>query len=55
LLVGDGARQFALQHGFPLESLHTRESLAEWERTKPKAEGRKPKAESPESRAIEET
>src|SRR5689334_6162113 len=32
LLVGEGARLFALQQGFPLESLHTPESLAEWER-----------------------
>jgi N4-(beta-N-acetylglucosaminyl)-L-asparaginase len=30
LLVGDGAQQFALQHGFPLEILHTPESIAQW-------------------------
>lgn len=30
LLVGDGAQQFALQQGFPLEILHTPESIAEW-------------------------
>src|SRR5712692_449041 len=28
LLVGDGARQFAVQQGFPLEALSTPESLA---------------------------
>ena len=33
LLVGEGARWFALQQGFPLETLHTPESLAEWEKT----------------------
>src|SRR5215813_9550800 len=32
LLVGEGARWFALQQGFPLENLNTPESLAEWER-----------------------
>src|SRR5438067_9577745 len=34
LLVGQGAQQFALQQGFPLENLHTPESLARWERTR---------------------
>jgi isoaspartyl peptidase/L-asparaginase-like protein (Ntn-hydrolase superfamily) len=32
LLVGEGARWFAVQQGFPLENLNTPESLAEWER-----------------------
>jgi N4-(beta-N-acetylglucosaminyl)-L-asparaginase len=36
LLVGAGAKQFAIQQGFPLETLHTPESVAEWEKTKPK-------------------
>src|SRR5438270_14064232 len=31
LLVGEGARLFAVEHGFPLQSLHTPESLAQWE------------------------
>jgi isoaspartyl peptidase/L-asparaginase-like protein (Ntn-hydrolase superfamily) len=35
LLVGQGAQQFALQQGFPLEILHTAESLAEWEKRRP--------------------
>jgi isoaspartyl peptidase/L-asparaginase-like protein (Ntn-hydrolase superfamily) len=35
LLVGDGARQFALQQGFPLEMLSTPGSVAEWEKRKP--------------------
>jgi N4-(beta-N-acetylglucosaminyl)-L-asparaginase len=35
LLVGQGAQQFALQQGFPLENLHTAESLAEWEKRRP--------------------
>src|SRR5205807_9875444 len=40
LLVGEGARLFAVQEGFPLETLLTPESVAEWEKVKPKA--RKP-------------
>src|SRR3954471_22331257 len=36
LLVGHGAQQFALQQGFPLETLHTPESVAEWEKVRPK-------------------
>jgi isoaspartyl peptidase/L-asparaginase-like protein (Ntn-hydrolase superfamily) len=37
LLVGEGARLFALQQGFPLETLLTPESVAEWEKTRPGA------------------
>src|SRR5215467_5015719 len=37
LLVGEGARIFALQQGFPLENLSTPESLAEWEKRRPGA------------------
>lgn len=37
LLVGEGARWFALQHGFSLATLNTPESLASWEKRKPKA------------------
>jgi N4-(beta-N-acetylglucosaminyl)-L-asparaginase len=37
LLVGEGARWFALQQGFPLETLNTPESVAEWVKRKPKA------------------
>src|SRR5437588_3197373 len=36
LLVGHGAQQFALQQGFPLETLHTPESIVEWEKLRPK-------------------
>jgi isoaspartyl peptidase/L-asparaginase-like protein (Ntn-hydrolase superfamily) len=36
LLVGEGARLFALQQGFPLESLLTPESVAEWEKARPR-------------------
>jgi isoaspartyl peptidase/L-asparaginase-like protein (Ntn-hydrolase superfamily) len=39
LLVGEGARLFAVNEGFPLENLHTPESLAEWERRR---SGKKP-------------
>src|SRR5262245_16506032 len=42
LLVGEGARWFALKEGFPLETLSTPESLAEWEKRRPGAA--KPKA-----------
>jgi N4-(beta-N-acetylglucosaminyl)-L-asparaginase len=37
LLVGQGAQQFALQQGFPLETLLTPESVAEWEKRRPSA------------------
>src|SRR5215470_15887522 len=36
LLVGEGARLFALQQGFRLESLLTPESVTEWYKTRPK-------------------
>src|SRR5438067_5675741 len=35
LLVGEGARLFAVEQGFPLEALSTAESLAEWQKRKP--------------------
>jgi isoaspartyl peptidase/L-asparaginase-like protein (Ntn-hydrolase superfamily) len=35
-LVGEGARWFALRHGFPLESLMTPESVAAWQKQLPK-------------------
>jgi N4-(beta-N-acetylglucosaminyl)-L-asparaginase len=36
LLVGKGAEWFAIQNGFPLETLLTPESVAEWEKNRPK-------------------
>jgi isoaspartyl peptidase/L-asparaginase-like protein (Ntn-hydrolase superfamily) len=36
LLVGEGARLFALKEGFPLEKMGTPESLAAWEKLKAK-------------------
>jgi isoaspartyl peptidase/L-asparaginase-like protein (Ntn-hydrolase superfamily) len=36
LLVGEGARFFAVQQGFPLENLTTPQSAAEWEKRRPK-------------------
>ena len=42
LLVGEGARLFAVKEGFPLNNLSTPESLAEWEKRRPAAD--KPKA-----------
>jgi isoaspartyl peptidase/L-asparaginase-like protein (Ntn-hydrolase superfamily) len=35
LLVGEGARWFAMEQGFPLDNLNTPESLAEWEKRRP--------------------
>jgi N4-(beta-N-acetylglucosaminyl)-L-asparaginase len=35
LVVGEGARLFAVQQGFPLETLLTPESVAEWEKRRP--------------------
>lgn len=52
-LAGEGARQFALQQNFPLENLNTPASLAEWERTRPRADGKPnppPPAPAPEAR-----
>jgi isoaspartyl peptidase/L-asparaginase-like protein (Ntn-hydrolase superfamily) len=40
LLVGEGARLFAVQQGFALENLNTPESLAEWERRRPRPKPR---------------
>ena len=42
LLVGEGARLFAVKEGFPLVNLSTPESIAEWEKRRPAAD--KPKA-----------
>jgi isoaspartyl peptidase/L-asparaginase-like protein (Ntn-hydrolase superfamily) len=36
LVVGEGARHFALQQGFPLETLNTAESVAIWEKSRAK-------------------
>jgi isoaspartyl peptidase/L-asparaginase-like protein (Ntn-hydrolase superfamily) len=36
LLVGEGARLFAVQQGFPLETLLTPDSVAEWEKKRPR-------------------
>ncbi len=41
MLVGEGARLFAVQQGFPLDTLNTPESVAEWEKTRPKGRGTK--------------
>src|SRR5262245_35125875 len=38
LLVGEGAKLFGLQQNFPLETLNTAESVAKWEKTKPRNE-----------------
>jgi N4-(beta-N-acetylglucosaminyl)-L-asparaginase len=40
MLVGEGARLFAVQEGFPLETLNTPESVAEWEKRRPKPPAR---------------
>lgn len=45
MLVGEGARWFALQQGFPLETLNTPESVAEWYKRKAKAKPPEPKEE----------
>jgi N4-(beta-N-acetylglucosaminyl)-L-asparaginase len=40
LLVGEGARLFAVQQGFPLQELITPESLTEWQKRRPKVKPR---------------
>jgi isoaspartyl peptidase/L-asparaginase-like protein (Ntn-hydrolase superfamily) len=49
LLVGEGARLFALQHGFPLETLLTPESVAEWEKRRPQKPKRAESGKAPAS------
>jgi N4-(beta-N-acetylglucosaminyl)-L-asparaginase len=36
LLVGQGAKWFGMQNGFPLETLTTPESIAQWEKSRPR-------------------
>src|SRR5438309_9445890 len=54
LLVGEGARLFALQQGFRLECLHTPESVAEWEKKRPRGSKKKPIAPRREGEAPAE-
>lgn len=42
LLVGEGAKLFGLQQGYPLENLSTPESLAEWEKRRPRGPSSQP-------------
>jgi isoaspartyl peptidase/L-asparaginase-like protein (Ntn-hydrolase superfamily) len=39
LLAGEGARLFAVEQGFPLETVNTAEGMALWEKRKPKGKG----------------
>ena len=57
LLVGEGARMFALQQGFPLETLSTPESVRKWEETrrKEKRRGGKPRRDGNADLAPEGT
>jgi N4-(beta-N-acetylglucosaminyl)-L-asparaginase len=47
LLAGDGALWFALQNGFPLETLHTPESVREWHERHPEARKKRGKDDAP--------
>jgi isoaspartyl peptidase/L-asparaginase-like protein (Ntn-hydrolase superfamily) len=49
LLVGEGARLFAVQQGFGLGSLLTPESVAEWGKTRPKGAKKDASSESDDS------
>ena len=42
LLVGEGAKWFALEQGFPLQPLLTPEALTEWEKRRPKGNAPRP-------------
>jgi N4-(beta-N-acetylglucosaminyl)-L-asparaginase len=55
LLVGEGARLFALQQGFPLDTLNTPESVAQWEKSRPKARGAKRNGSAKRDLAAEGT
>ena len=51
LLVGEGAKWFALQQGFPLEMPHTPESIRDWYEKRPdalKKAGKKPPPAGPD-------
>ena len=48
LLAGEGARLFAVQQGFPLESLLTPESVQKWHRGRPGRARPEPPAKRPE-------
>jgi isoaspartyl peptidase/L-asparaginase-like protein (Ntn-hydrolase superfamily) len=52
LLVGEGARLFALQQGFALDTLLTAASVAQWEKGRPRRE-RRGKSAEPEPPAYE--
>lgn len=52
LLVGEGARLFAVQQGFPLETLLTPESVAEWEKLR--ARKRAPQAPPHQQASLQE-
>ncbi|MFN4259210.1 MAG: N(4)-(beta-N-acetylglucosaminyl)-L-asparaginase [Gemmataceae bacterium] len=47
MLVGEGARWFALQQGFPLRTLLTPESVAEWEKRRQKRAAQPPTPQEP--------
>lgn len=47
LLVGEGAQLFALQQGFPLENLLTPESVASWEKRRPRLQPANPPVPPP--------
>lgn len=50
-LVGEGARWFALEQGFALETLHTPESVAEWHRNRER--GGKKTAPKPADKGLD--
>src|SRR5207302_4785771 len=60
LLVGDGALWFAIQQGFPLQTLHTPESVKEWydkhpdNKKKPAGGGPPAVARTPDPPAVED-
>lgn len=43
LLVGEGARLFGVQQGFPLDTLNTQESVAEWAKRRPRPKENPPR------------
>jgi N4-(beta-N-acetylglucosaminyl)-L-asparaginase len=52
LLVGEGARLFAVQQGFPLDTLHTPESVAQWHKDRPKPRANEPRANEPRQNRL---
>jgi isoaspartyl peptidase/L-asparaginase-like protein (Ntn-hydrolase superfamily) len=53
MLVGEGARLFAVQQGFPLENLNTPEGLIEWQKRRAKDKAPRDRAKPEQGAALD--